>query len=573
MDVDEDAELHARFNNDPVTRFIEPGMDDAMEGDEMDQSSSSSTPPDAGELLAVSGGTVVSQPQNDVSASDARSPPVVVFSDQDVPSAQGNVYSTIPSSPEPEYQESLGSAQSSPSSDRYETPPEQSRPRPGFETDHTADEVPVVVVKGDGLIVMLKAMGGPKWCGLGRDWIKDFNKTIKDFSVFGEPERKFNQWSQAHTRKLSLDLQRVFKSSLGLMALFKLAPRLFEQDIAAQQAYFAAENSQERLRSSANVIEDAVDSICSLTALSKRKQVAKDIARKAIPMLLLVLRYAFIMGSRKDPFFSTAKTQEEASDAEPSEDDGARVQRSGRKAPKPDLGIRESAFPQDVLLCLASISSWIEKLHSVMMRWIQTDETDNDRQYFKSWKNLRKHIHGLHESIDMGLAKLEQDDLEAQELRIQLIKEKDHRAKAEREARARQLREASDRQMELFFASTQGMGGSQRRSVTPRRRSYRPNTTRPPTDLARTARVQNRRRRKSSVRVYQEDNHGWSWEDDNALLHTIRRARRPGMEVLRALLPDHSIGEIKRRILDLKEKSRIFYEVRGIPPPEWCYVG
>jgi hypothetical protein len=599
MDVDEDAELHARFDNDPVTQFIEPGMDDAVEGDDMDQSPSSSAPSDAGELLAVSGDTAALQPdpyvipfpesngrteegnqieqeaQHDAVTSDARSSPVVIFMDQDVPSAQDGAF-LRPSSPGSEYQESVGGAQSSSSSDRYETPPEQSRAQPGFETDYTADDVPVVVVKGDGLNVMLKAMGGPKWCGLGPGWINDFNKTIDNFSACGEAERKFKQWSKSHTRNLSPDLRRMFESSLGLMALFKLAPRLFEQTIAAQQAYFATEDSQEELRSSVDMIGDAVDSFCNLTASSKRKQAAKDTARKAIPMLLLTLRYAFIMGSQKDPFPSRIGTQEEeGSDAEPLEDDETiQVQRSRRKVPKPDLGIRESAFPRDLLLCLASISSWIEKLHAVMMRWLQADETDNDRQHLMVWKNLGKHIRGLHDSIDYGLAKLEEDDLEAQELRIQLSREKDYRAKAEREAKARKLREASDRQMEFFFASTQGMGGLQRRSlIFPQRRSYRPSTMILPIDTARTARLQNRRKRKSSAKVYQEDNHGWSWDDDNSLLHTIRRVRRPSMEGLRGLLPDHSIGEIKRRILDLKEKSRTFYEARGIPPPEWCYVG
>lgn len=599
MDVDEDADLRARFDSDPVTQVIEPGMTDTVEGDDMDQSPSSSTSPDAEELLGVSADTMVPEPdlyevpfsesddhteegyqveqeaQHDASVSDARLSPVVVFIDQDVPSAQDGAFLRS-SSPESQYQESLGNDQSTSSSDRYETPPEQSRAQPGFETDHMADDVPVVVVKGDGLNVMLRAMGGPKWCGLGPDWIKDFNKTIEDFSVFHEPRQKFTQWSKHHTRKLPPFLRRVFESSLRLMVLFKMAPRLFEQDGAAQRAYFATEDSQEELRSSADMIGDAVNSFCSLTAPSKRKQAAKDIARKAIPMLLLTLRYAFIMGSRKDPFPSKVGTQEEeASDAERSEDDETmQVQRSRRKAPKPDLGIRESAFPQDLLLCLASISSWIEKLHSVMMRWLQTDETDNDRHYLIVWKNLGKHIHGLHEAIDYGLATLEEDDLEAQELRIQLSREKDDRAKVEREAKARRLREASDRQMEFFFASTQGMGGPQRRSVPiPRPRSYRPSMPTLPTDPARTARLQNRRRRRSSAKVYKEDNHGWSWDDDNSLLHTIRRSRRPSMEGLRGLLPNHSIGEIKRRILDLKEKSRIFYEARGIPLPEWCYDG
>lgn len=381
-------------------------------------------------------------------------------------------------------------------------------------------------VRADGLDIMLRAMSGPKWTGLGPTWALDFEGT-----------KPLQKWFDGFASDLPLNLKELLKYSHALIRLFKRAPCLFEQSSTAQQAYFAAPETAYRMRESIKAIRSIV-LIQDINNSHAPAHLAKGIARKLIPLQLLILKYAFLIGRREQ------LTVEE---------------KKGNILSTPE----KADFPHAILLYLVQVAASIQRLQAAIMPHAQPGNETN-----RTWGHLARNIQGLQRCMSSALEEEKEGDEEAQETQKRVLKEKDVRAKLKREAEARTTQQAKDHQMQLFFASILGMGRPYGSSIPiPNRRSRELPIT---STLRYAVPVSKAKKLKSSDQAYRAENCGWSWDDDNLLLTTIRRVQAPNMQILQNLLPRYSADEIKHQVVTLKEKSRAYYELQGIVPPSWC---
>ena len=343
-------------------------------------------------------------------------------------------------------------------------------------------------------------------------WTGEGDGWMSNLISRGKPQKEVKRWMNNHVAGLEAPAAKLFRYCHVLWCLFDRAPYLAVSEPAAQIAFFQDPATKRKLKGSVQEIENLVDYFCRQTSSTNVARV-KGLAEKVIPLLTLTLQAAFAMG---DP------EKRKRTKADP--------------APVPT----ETNLTPNTLRVLIKITGWMESLHGAIMKAFEGTE---DRRVLRR-SHLKRHIHHLHQYLHDTLV-FEPEEPES--VRRERLVEKDQQARLVAQEKARKQQEAQDHQMALFLASTQGMG----------RRSAILSSTRE------TPKVDPKEK-------YREENYGWSWEEDDRLLTLIRRTQNINVQNTVESFPGHDVADIRKRIRELRDKARRFYEARNMVPPWWC---
>ncbi|POR32263.1 Uncharacterized protein TPAR_07527 [Tolypocladium paradoxum] len=368
-----------------------------------------------------------------------------------------------------------------------------------------------VDITSDGLRGMVKLMGHPGWTNEGKQYADE---------LLRQEDESEKEWMDRNSTYLKGNgrCKRLYAEVHHLLKLCQGVPK--PPDFGGQIGYFCEQ--KEAVEKAFNAIQASVDSIVanmdkSMTRSARNsdqrstsaKKAVKSLYRRIIPLLVLCLQQAFLVGV-----------------ADAIEDDTP----------------EEGQFTACTIRPQLIITEWIVRLYDVLREELESNRPQAPTDSMKEQKildtaaekrrYLEKHVEKFHSRLKLAKAELKRR-ANAPRLRQQAI-DKDRRAQAAREERERQVRESRDRQMQLFAESTQRMRAAERRDE------------------------------------YYEK-HGWYLWEDERLLGMIQRVVSPEAVALQACLPRRSLEELKRRVDEIRDKSRRKIEAAGYRPPAWCY--
>lgn len=379
----------------------------------------------------------------------------------------------------------------------------------------TAKDLRTVFVRSEGLGTMLRSMGGPLWTGEGSMWHRALAQT-------GDSD--FKDWFLMQTFEMPKSLRSLIRYNHVIWHLFSNAPRQYVNDVVTHLTYFKESGRERRLNGCVNELQNLVDHICrhNHERNTRMQGDAKGIAQKAIPMLILTVQAIFTMGSRK------------------------KLLKTGPLPPT-----IEADFTEPTLQVLKKLIKWIQRLHRAMsVHQLATDKEAVRRGH------LLRHVGNLGKAVEVGLVSLEEQDEEAQFARSQQMVEKDNRQRINWQDQVQARKEAQDRQMALFLASTQGMGKGR---IPMNYQSYR---SRISTIHPRTKTL--------TKEGYRLQNRGWDWDEDNKLMNILKRARDMDLRAIARKIPRHDIRDIQQRIVELKRKAQQSLRRKTDILPIWC---
>lgn len=255
-------------------------------------------------------------------------------------------------------------------------------------------------------------------------------------------------------------------------------------------------------------------------------QIVASLHSKIIPMLVLVLREAFMVGGHQ----LSAK--------------------NGQRLP-----LEKGEFTSSTLQILLRIIGWTQRLHKNMWEYLQcyppkpVNETKTAINLVARRQRGREKAGGYLDKVQAEFRKsMETLDrlARAPELERQ-ARENDRKMKLHREQKDRERREAQERQWQLFVCSTQQLGSAARSTPAPQQGHQ------------------------GSSEDYYQRYGGWHYWEDDKLLNTIRKVLRPNMSVLATRVPSRSVAEVEQRVKELKDRMREKYEQSNMVPPQWCY--
>jgi hypothetical protein len=365
---------------------------------------------------------------------------------------------------------------------------------------------------------MLLKMGSYEWTHERTDWQK------KMLPSKGEDKKK---WLRRHTRGLSgATCQRLFILIHYLWILCHEMPRA--PDIGGQEEYIRSqeENIQKAITTIHSTVDKITDRQSSLTQMSLPEEqkwaaeTAKWLCGKIIPMLVLLLKEVFMVGGRH-----LEKAEAELPD--------------------------EGDFTLTVLEILQRIIGWTSRLAELMSLELDEILISAETRPFAEAERRRLRVYASRRHTFSKLAKefghrLEQantdlDDRVNGTQRKVAAKERDRLVREVKQEKARKLNEAAERQMQLFFASTQNAGGSQGRNTL-----------------------------RTSNQIY-HIKQKFDDSEDARLLGWIRKVGDPEYNALIGQFPGRSGEELRQRGEEIKTLVRQKYAASNMAPPTWCY--
>jgi hypothetical protein len=362
-------------------------------------------------------------------------------------------------------------------------------------------------IKPDRLDVMIYAMREAAWTGDGNAW-------TSELSSRGMNKDEVSRWMRAHLDGQPKAIIQLFRFCHVVWNVLDRAPSLAVYDTAAQIAFFQDPAIKRKLKMSLQAIQKCADDICN----KRSYNTLQGLAQKVIPLLLLTLQAGFAMGSKA----KLSKTK-----------------------PVPT----EARLNLHTVKVLIRITNWVEKLLGFVLK------ESNDR-HLRRRVFLRRHIQCLRTCL---VQKLEPEEPES--VRVQRLAEKDQQARLEGQEVVRKQKDAQDRQMELFLASTQGMG---RQGYT-KKPKPQPHNRR---SVFLSPRAVKQTSKLTPKQQYMLDNDGWSWEEDDLLLNLMQRAQNMNVQEAILLFPRHN--NVLRRMDKLKARARRWHEERNRKPKPWC---
>ncbi|KND88589.1 hypothetical protein TOPH_06748 [Tolypocladium ophioglossoides CBS 100239] len=372
-------------------------------------------------------------------------------------------------------------------------------------------EEKTVDITSDGLRGMVRLVGHRGWTNEGGQYADE---------LLRQEDESEKEWMGRNSKYLKGDgrCKRLYAEVHHLLKLYQGGPKF--PDLDGQIVYLREQ--KEAIEEAVNAIQASIDGIVTdmektMTNFARNvdkrwkwaKEAAKSLYRRIIPLLVLCFKQSFLVG--------TAAVMEDDT---------------------PEEGQFKACTIQPQLV----ITRWIVLLYDVLRDELENNpprpttdakkEQENLDTVAKQRGYLGKHLDRFHERLKLAKKELK-GRTDAPRLRQQAI-ENDRQAQAAREEKERNMREARDRQMQLFAESTQRM-----RAAEPRDEYY--------------------------------EKQGWYLWEDERLLDMIRRVVSPDVYALQACLPRRSLEELKRRVVELRDESRRKYEAAGFAPPMWCY--
>ncbi|KAM5382710.1 hypothetical protein ACJZ2D_002293 [Fusarium nematophilum] len=259
--------------------------------------------------------------------------------------------------------------------------------------------------------------------------------------------------------------------------------------------------------------------------LKKGRGAVTRLSKLIIPMLVLVLKEAFLAGC----------------DA-PQEEDRQPVRKDGE-------------FTAYMLQLLLKAMDWALRLCEVILDWLQLNppqpksDSKADKDKLVKTQGNREHLRialkMIQDETKKAVAQLD-NLINAPELQRKAMKH-DEEARRARQEREQQRHQAQGQQMQLFIESLE------------RIKSSRPSRTNSAASQS------------NQADEYLEENGAWHrWEDDR-LLSIIRSTPHPEYQNLGDLLPGRTTAEMEQRARRLRIQMRRKYEKEGYQPPDWCY--
>ncbi|CAH0048352.1 unnamed protein product [Clonostachys solani] len=440
-------------------------------------------------------------------------------------------------------------------------------------------------VSSESLRLLLKPMGRHEWTAQGNKWEERF--------LGGENEDNA-LWLRVHSKKMKSERCRkllMFIHNLWLLHQeAHLAHGMDQQTSAVRRAEHA-----KRLRDLIRVIHSAVDKICAtahddLSKMPEEREHAGNTAGtlrcQIIPLLLLAAKAVFMTGSQEKP------------------SDSSQALPTG------------GTFTVSAIQIMRQIMDWVKRLHFAMVNELEVNppisenvdietrrrESQEISKVLHQLKLPNRHIMDFATSLTQAYEELEEEANRPKRKREAM--EEDIRIRQKREDKKRMEEEAVERRMALFRSSTQA---SHARTLTQNSNSQEAEGhgqtqrdadedqfTQMPTSqgLAEVDPASNAhryRRRSQELRRWEKEERPaisqssqsmpqgearqkvhWSYEESNILLTLIRTTSQPSLVDLAEKLPGRNEQEIRKKMGELKETSRRFYEERGLIPPKWC---
>ncbi|PNY18450.1 Uncharacterized protein TCAP_07523 [Tolypocladium capitatum] len=376
------------------------------------------------------------------------------------------------------------------------------------DTDESGEEE-TVDITSDGLRRIVHLMGLRGWTNDGGQYANE---------LLCQEDESEQEWMDRNGTYLKGDgrCKRLYTEVHHLLKLCQGAPKF--PDLHGQLEHLGRAAIEEAFNATQASIGRFVADVEKSTTKSARnadkrsawaKKAVGSLYLRIIPLLVLCLKQAFLMGTA---------------------------------AAIDDVTPEEGRFMACTIQRQLVITRWIKLLYKVLRDglesnppWPITDsrkEKENLKSAAKNRRYFENHLDIFHGRLELAMEELKRR-ADAPRLRQQAM-ENDKRAQAAREEKERKVREARDRQMQLFAESTRRM-----RAAEPRDEYY--------------------------------EKHGWYLWEDERLLDMMRRVVWPDPHALKACVKRRSSEELKRRVDELRDMSRRKYEAIGVKPPLWCY--
>ncbi|CAM1505716.1 Fc.00g113530.m01.CDS01 [Cosmosporella sp. VM-42] len=278
---------------------------------------------------------------------------------------------------------------------------------------------------------------------------------------------------------------------------------------------------------------DQADSDCDYRVWAQKA--VKDLYKRIIPLLILILREAFLFGGTL------------------------------HKANEDKLPVKEYEFTSSTLAILIRAMGWTQRLFNAMKAELEAHPlkpmTSAEEEVLRIATSRRMKTEGplrnLGKSFGRAINQLDQLATAPQEKKE--AEERDKAIRAERERQEREHWQDEERKMQRFVQSTQRMAqGVMRfhhRASQPSSWESRPNP----------------REHRPHRDEYFERHGGWYYWEDDRLLNMVRKVLRPNVGELVKLVPHRSARELEERVKSLKDRMRMKYEISNMEPPLWCY--
>lgn len=425
-----------------------------------------------------------------------------------------------------------------------------------FDPPKSTQGIPSVSADSGSLDTLLNYMGHKEWTVEGKEWQKELlsgNKISnrdrrqlrreKNMSL-GDIDNK--QWLEKHRGKAkTTQCKDLLENIYRLWRVFRQIPTAAYPEEQAE--HLRQEETVVGVRRYIHAIASYVDILTTKFAalptdpnekkLRWIKGTVKSLGRRIIPMLCLVLKEAFMLGSSK----STAKRwKEHMLDSLP----------------------RKGDFSESLLRTMLRVTEWIGTLYDVIMDELgQRLQTDDVEVRMRRLGMVRKHLEGFRGNIARALEKLGEEVNGP--IRRELAMGQDRHLRQQCEEKHRKAREAQDRQMQLFLASTQQMGFT--RVSTSRSALTSPASSAPVTRNSPWAPHLSPKDERAAKRG------GWYWDEDDQLMTMLRTVPWPAdFRVIAGALGRSSTREVTKRAGELKDMVRRKYEAMNLIPPLWC---
>lgn len=376
--------------------------------------------------------------------------------------------------------------------------------------EEESGEKETIPITSDGLRGMVKLMGRRGWTNEGSEYA---------YELLRQGDESEEEWLDRNGRCLKGGgrCKQLYAEVHHLLKLCQGVPQF--PDLDGQIGYL--DEQKVAVKKAVNAIQASIDGVVkdikmvmtkSTRNVDKRWRSAKEAVNslylRIIPLLVLCLKQAFLVG--------TTATME---------DDTPEEGQFIACTIQPQLVItRRIAFLYDVLR---------EELENKPPRPVadSREEQETSDPAAKQRAYLGQHLDKFYKRLKQAMAELKRR-ADAPRLRQQAM-ENHRRVQAAREERERNVREARDRQMQLFAESTQRM-----RAAQPRDEYY--------------------------------EKHGWYLAEDEALVKLMKEFASPDAYTLKAAVKGRGLEELVRRVDKLRDSSRRKHEARGVRPPWWC---
>lgn len=274
----------------------------------------------------------------------------------------------------------------------------------------------------------------------------------------------------------------------------------------------------------------------------------KDLCKRIIPMLVLLLKEAFMLGGVE----GVGKTMSPSDKCE---------------------------FTSTTLQFVVRVTRWMKRLYGVMTAFyeahppksISSLQAENNRKSREQRSHLSTPLDQMIKSINRAVEQLDRR-VNAPQHRKE-AEANDKALRSYREKRERERIEAEDIQMQRFIQSTQR---EPRRRHEPQFSSSMLRSSAPQSGMIEVSEAGSPAPNHSVLYQGKPDeyfvkNGGWYFWEDDRLLNMIRKVLKPNIAVLQELLPHRTEGQVGDRVAVLKDRVRARYEAAETDPPLWCY--